>query len=140
MSRDERLDERNDSIVRLFDDIVTGVVESPVFVLKPSSNLRFELSADRNDISLVEGDFHTQIFALSADFNFSPRISWANLVQYDNESNILGLQSRFRWILKPGNDLFVVVNRGWEDIGEVGNRFRNAFDRGSVKFQYTFRL
>ena len=107
------------------------------FVLKPSSNLRFELSYERNDISLVEGDFYTQIYALGADFNFSPRISWANLVQYDNESYILGFQSRFRWIIKPGNDLFVVINRGWEDID---NRFRPAFDRGTVKLQYTFRL
>jgi len=54
-----------------------------------------------------------------------------------NESHILGFQSRFRWILKPGNDLFVVFNRGWEDID---NRFRSAFDHGTVKFQYTFRL
>ena len=107
------------------------------FVLKPSSNLRFELSFDRNDISMVAGDFFTQIYALRADFNFTPRISWANLVQYDNDSHILGFQSRFRWILKPGNDLFVVINRGWEDID---NRFRSAFDRGTVKLQYTFRL
>ncbi len=77
------------------------------------------------------------MFELGADINFSPRISWANLVQFDNDSRILGVQSRFRWILKPGNDLFVVINRGWEDID---NRFRPAFDRGTVKFQYTFRL
>jgi hypothetical protein len=106
-------------------------------VLKPSPNLRFELRSERNDVSLEEGDFFTQIFELGADINFSPRVSWANLVQYDNESRILGFQSRFRWILKPGTDLFVVVNRGWEDMD---NRFHTAFDRGSVKFQYTFRL
>jgi hypothetical protein len=106
-------------------------------ILKPSPNLRFELRSERNDISLEEGEFVTQVFELGADINFSPRISWANLVQFDNDSRILGVQSRFRWILKPGNDLFVVVNRGWEDID---NRFRPAFDRGTVKFQYTFRL
>jgi hypothetical protein len=105
--------------------------------LKPSPNLRFELRSERNDVSLEEGEFFTQIFELGVDINFSPRISWANLVQYDNESSILGFQSRFRWILRPGNDLFVVVNRGWEDIDD---RFRSAFDRGTVKFQYTFRL
>ncbi|MFQ5792346.1 MAG: DUF5916 domain-containing protein, partial [Acidobacteriota bacterium] len=106
-------------------------------VLKPSPNLRFELRSERNEISLEEGEFFTQIFELGAEINFSPRVSWANLVQYDNESRILGFQSRFRWILKPGNDLFVVFNRGWE---EIDNRFRSAFDRGTVKFQYTFRL
>lgn len=103
----------------------------------PSPNLRFEFRGERNDITLEEGEFYTQVFELGADFNFSPRISWANLVQYDNESRILGFQSRFRWILRPGNELFVVFNRGWEDID---NRFRPAFDRGTIKFQYTFRL
>jgi hypothetical protein len=106
-------------------------------VLKPSPHLRFELKGERNDISLEEGEFFTQVFEVSADLNLSPKISWANLVQYDSESRILGFQSRFRWILKPGNDLFVVVNRGWEDIDD---RFRSAFDRGTLKFQYTFRL
>ena len=47
------------------------------------------------------------------------------------------VQAAYWWGSKPGNDLFVVINRGWEDIDD---RFRSAFDRGTVKFQYTFRL
>ena len=31
----------------------------------------------------------------------------------DSESRVLGVQSRFRWIIKPGSDLFLVINRGW---------------------------
>ena len=77
------------------------------------------------------------MFELGADINFSPNLSWATLVQFDNESDILGLQSRLRWILKPGNDLFVVINRGWE---ERDDRFRPISNRFTVKFQYTFRL
>ena len=64
-------------------------------------------------------------------------MSWANLVQYDTDSGLLGFQSRFRWILKPGNDLFLVYNRGWLDREE---ELIPYFERGSVKFQYTFRL
>ena len=73
------------------------------------------------------------------DYNFSTNVSWANLVQYDSESRILGVQSRFRWILKPGNDLFIVLNRGWYRR-EFDNRYLPSFDKGSVKLQYTFRL
>lgn len=43
---------------------------------------------------------------------------------------------RFRWILKEGNDLFVVTNQGWEKL----ERFLPAFDGGTVKFQYTLRF
>jgi hypothetical protein len=65
-------------------------------------------------------------------------VSWQNLQQFDNESKILSFQSRFRWILKPGNDLFVVVNRGW--IQNLDGRFDSIFDRASSKVQYTFRF
>jgi hypothetical protein len=60
---------------------------------------------ERNDISLVQGSFYTQLVTLRGDYNFTPNVSWANLLQYDNESRIAGAQSRFRWILRPGNEL-----------------------------------
>jgi hypothetical protein len=105
--------------------------------LKPSDHFLFGLRAERNDVSLEQGDFFTQLFSLQADYNFSPNVSWANLVQYDNESRILGFQSRFRWILKPGNDLFLVMNRGW--FRTFDHEYISSFDKGTIKLQYTFR-
>ena len=105
--------------------------------LKPSRHLFFQIQAERNDVSLVEGEFYTQILRLRADYSFSPDLSWSNLIQYDNDSHVLGVQSRFRWILKPGTDLFLVLNYGWQDLDD---RFVRLFDKNSVKFQYTFRL
>jgi hypothetical protein len=78
------------------------------------------------------------VLTARADYNFTPNVSWQNLEQYDNESKLLSFQSRFRWILKPGNDLFVVVNRGW--VQNLDGRFDSIFDRTSSKFQYTFRF
>jgi hypothetical protein len=106
--------------------------------LKPSRHMLLGLRAERADVSLLQGDFITQLFALQANYNFSPNISWSNLVQYDNESRILGFQTRFRWILKPGNDLFLVLNRGWFKTYE--NDYVSIFDRGTIKLQYTFRF
>jgi hypothetical protein len=106
--------------------------------LKPTHHLLLGLTAMRADVSLVQGNFFYQLFGLQADYNFSPNISWANLVQYDNESRILGFQSRFRWIIKPGNDLFLVMNRGWYRTFE--HDYLSTFDRGTVKLQYTFRF
>jgi hypothetical protein len=106
--------------------------------LKPSHHLLLELAAQRADVDLVQGKFFTQLFSLQADYNFSPNISWANLVQYDNESRILGFQTRFRWILRPGNDLFLVLNRGW--FRTFDHNYISSFDRGTIKLQYTFRF
>ena len=94
---------------------------------------------ERNEVSLREGAFTTQVLAVRADYNFSPNVSWANLVQYDSESRLLGAQSRFRWIIRPGNDLYLVLNRGW-DRRESDSRYVPSFDKGSAKLQYTFRL
>ena len=44
-----------------------------------------------------------------------------------------------RWILQPGNDVFLVLNRGW-DRSLIEDRCEPLFDRGSVKLQYTFRF
>ena len=106
--------------------------------LKPSTHFIFGFEGERNDISLPAGDFSTTVFSVRADLNFSPNVSWANLVQYDSESRELGFQARFRWILKPGNDLFLVVNRGW--YRDFDGAYHGSFDRATVKFQYTFRL
>jgi hypothetical protein len=114
-------------------DIQLGVT------FKPSTHVLAAVQFERNDVALREGRFNAQVFTIRADYNFSPDVSWANLVQYDSESRILGAQSRFRWILKPGNDLFLVLNRGWYRR-EWDNRYLPSFDKGSVKLQYTFRL
>jgi len=106
--------------------------------LKPSTHFSFGLESERNDIRLEQGKFYTQLLSVRADFNFSPNVSWANLVQYDNESRMLGFQTRFRWILQPGSDLFVVLNRGW--YRTLDRNYVSTFDRGTVKLAYTFRF
>jgi hypothetical protein len=105
---------------------------------KPNSHLSLALAVDRNDITLLEGRFYTQVLTARADYNFTPNVSWQNLQQYDNESRLLSFQSRFRWILRPGNDLFFVVNRGW--VKNFDSSFEPLFDRTSSKLQYTFRF
>ena len=107
--------------------------------LKPNTHVALSVQSERNDVTLPQGSFYTQILTVRADYNFTPNVSWANLAQYDNESRIAGLQSRFRWILKPGNDLFLVLNRGWYRTLD-DPRFEPSFDRGSAKLRYTFRF
>jgi hypothetical protein len=58
--------------------------------------------------------FTTQLATVRADLHFSPMLSLRNLVQFDNESNLFGWQSRLRWIYAPGCDLFGVLGLGWQ--------------------------
>jgi hypothetical protein len=59
-------------------------------------------------------------------------------VQYATESQNIGLQSRLRWILKPGNEFFVVLNHAWQE--DQFNRFESAQTRFRIKFNYAFRF
>jgi hypothetical protein len=110
----------------------------PALTLKPNSHVAVVLQMERDEGSLPQRDFVTQLFSARFDYNFSPDITSSNLVQYDSVSRILGLQSRFRWILRPGNDLFLVISRGW--FRRYDGDYAPDFDRGSAKLQYTFRF
>ena len=105
---------------------------------------RFTISASTNQTfaRLPEGDFIARIFSSSINYAASPSLSFSNLVQYDNRSRNLGWQSRVRWTLQPGNDLFFAFRQGWiQEPQDRGNlRFRTEDSKLSGKFQYSFRF
>jgi len=61
----------------------------------------------QNNIDLPEGSFTANIYQLNANILFSPDITLYNYFQYDNASKNAGWQSRFQWILKPGNEIIL---------------------------------
>jgi Domain of unknown function (DUF5916) len=103
---------------------------------------RFTINFSTNETfaNLREGNFVARVFTLRAEYSFSPFLSLSNLVQYDNDSRNLGWQSRARWIVRPGNDLFLVFNQGWIQEMDGGFHFQAEQSKVSAKFQYTFRF
>ena len=74
-----------------------------------------QLSSEFNDVNLPQGSFTTRLYRLDARTQFNPWISLSNNVQYDSESGEVGWQLRFRWIQKPGNDIFFIWTQNWRD-------------------------
>ena len=89
---------------------------------------------------LPQGHFAARIMSVQANYAVSPFLTFSNLIQYDNLSRNLGWQSRVRWILEPGNDLFFVFNQGWIQDALGGFRFGAEDRKVSAKFQYAFRF
>ena len=116
------------------------VTTSLTFKLPP----RFTVSVSTNQTfaRLPEGDFVARIFTSNINYAASPTLSFSNLVQYDNRSRNLGWQSRMRWTLQPGSDLFFAFRQGWiQEVQERGDRrFRTEDSKLSGKFQYSFRF
>ena len=115
-----------------------GVTTNLTYKLPP----RFTISASTNQTfaRLPEGRFIARIFTGSAGYAASPSLSFSNLVQYDNRSRNMGWQSRVRWTLRPGSDIFLAFNQGWieEDGGNL--RFRMQDSKVSGKVQYSLRF
>ena len=103
---------------------------------------RFTISLATNQTfaRLPEGHFIARIYTSNVGFAVSPSLSLSNLVQYDNRSRNLGWQSRVRWTLQPGNDLFFAFNQGWIEQDDRSLRFRTQDSKVSAKFQYSFRF
>jgi Carbohydrate family 9 binding domain-like/Domain of unknown function (DUF5916) len=106
---------------------------------RPSANFNLRFAYDLNDVELPGGAFTTRLIQLRAEYVFSLRLSWSNLIQYDNVSEVLGFNSRLRWVPRPGQEGFIVLNHNLQDVDKDGN-FQSQLSDLSVKFSYTFRF
>jgi hypothetical protein len=97
------------------------------------------LGGEWNDVKLPEGHFTTRLVRFIGETQFSPFIALVNDIQYDTQSGVLGWQSRFRWILTPGNDLYVVYTHNWLDEPLL-DRFSTLDKRLASKVLYTYRF
>ena len=95
------------------------------------------IESDRKWVNLPDGNFITQIYRLNINFLFSPNLSWYNYAQYENQSETIGWQSRFQWIIKPGKEIFLTFNSPLIDPLE---RFRPEVYEARVKVKYTIRF
>ena len=100
----------------------------------------FAFNTNQTFARLPQRNFVARVITSQVNFSPSPALTFSNLVQYDNQSRNLGWQSRARWILNPGNDVFVAFNQGWLQNPEGGYRFRTADSKVSAKVQYTVRF
>lgn len=95
-----------------------------------------------NQVSLPQGDFDTNLVRLSWAWNLSPWTAFTGNVQYDDLSDVVGVYARLRWIIQPGNDVFLVWSNNWlYDDGPLrDSRFSTLSRGGAIKLNYTFRF
>ena len=93
--------------------------------------------ADQKYVDLPDGSFRTRIFRLNLNLLINPRITWYNFAQYENQTERIGWQSRFQWIIKPGKEIFLTFNSPFIDPME---RFRPEIYEARIKAKYTIRF
>lgn len=119
-------------------------------LLQQSNYLRFTgskgrwqagLASNQNFGTLKEGTFVQRLMQLNLVYAFNPNLVLSNFLQYDTESQNVGNNMRLRWTLKPGNDLFLVWNRGWQRLLLSRTDLNIVPDKDvlAIKLRWTFR-
>jgi len=106
---------------------------------RPTRKLLTTLSYDINDIELPEGRFISRLLGFRTEVAFSSTWFWFNLLQYDNVSEELGVNSRLQWVPRAGQEGFVVLNHNLQDF-DKDNSFQSTSADLSLKLSYTFRF
>jgi hypothetical protein len=104
-----------------------------------SRYFRLSVNYDWNAIDLPQGDFITRLTSVDTQVAFTPELYWITLVQYENISEEIGINTRLQWIPQAGQEGFIVLNYGLQDRDQ-DNTFQTASADISVKFRYTFRF
>ena len=104
----------------------------------PVPRFRAVISYDYNDVELPQGDFVARLARVGVDVIMSAKLSWVNLIQYDNASETTGVNSRLHWIPQAGRELFIVLNHNLEDFNSDGSFHSDTADF-TIKYRHTFR-
>ena len=111
--------------------------ESFVYWTFGPGKLRIELDAENDFGDLPQGDFIQRLLQWKTFYAFSPDLIVSAFTQYDSESRDLGLNTRLRWTMRPGCDLFLVWNRNWKRLLLPNDTFTRDADQVVLKVRWT---
>ena len=104
---------------------------------RQSAHLFLGLAFTENVVDLPSGSFVSHLASLRADVAFNSKWSWSNFLQYDNTSDVFGLNSRLRFIPEAGQEVVLVLNHG--GVVSPTNNFSSTQSDINLKLSYTFR-
>src|SRR5210317_883817 len=103
------------------------------FRVQPKLNEGLNSNIDRIDLPEDFGNATIVLISPRIDYTFNRSLFWSTLIQYSNQRDNLGINSRLQWRFAPLSDLFLVY---------TDNYFVNSFSpRGrSINLKFTYWL
>ena len=102
--------------------------------------IQLDLDTENDFGHLPAGNFVQRLWSVRAAYAWNPNLVLSSFIQYDTASQNVGTNTRLRWTIRPGNDLFVVWNRGWQRIvTDPHVSLVPESDLIAVKLRWTFR-
>jgi hypothetical protein len=109
-------------------------------VVRPSPGINIEGDYRHTKVTAENKQFDTNLFRVNLGFDFTPDISLSSNIQFEDVSKVLGTNTRFRWILTPGTEIFFVYNHNWLNSTDLDRRFTTLQQVGALKAVYTHRF
>ena len=120
----------------------TGNISSLVLglTIRPVPGINLGSGYRHTKVTAENSGFKTNLFQLDLGLDFTPDISLSSNIQFDDVSEVLGTNTRFRWIITPGTDIFFVYNHNWLNNPALNKRFFTIQQGGAMKVVYTYRF
>jgi hypothetical protein len=109
-------------------------------VVRPRPGINISGSYRHTKVTSGDKGFDTNLFRVNMGFDFTPDISLSSNIQYEDVSKILGTNTRFRWIITPGTDVYFVYNHNWLNSSFLDRRYTTLQEVGALKAVYTHRF
>ncbi len=105
----------------------------------PGPRFSGEFSYLYTDIDLPQGAFISRLVRMRSTVAFTSQWFWISLLQYDNVSDSVGLNSRLHWNPRAGEDFYLVVNYNFDADG-VFNGLNTRQSEVVLKYTRNFRF
>jgi len=111
----------------------------PTLILKNIFKFRADIDFEYNHVQLPDGSFDIRTLGCRIYYFMSTNLFIKAYLQWKddklaNDGNRIALSNiLFRWIYRPGSDIYLVYNEGW-NIGPLGNQLSNR----SVLLKFTY--
>lgn len=103
---------------------------------QPTARFSTGIGFQQNEVRLPSGDFDVQIVEADLIMQFTPEITWSNIVQWDNQSDEVGFNSRLRYEIEPGRVAYIVYNSGYD----TDDSWATTQSEMAVKVGWTYRF
>lgn len=103
--------------------------------LQPYFVASSQINYDNIDLPEPYPDASIWLVGPRFDVTFNKKLFWTTLVQYSNQNDNIGINSRLQWRFKPLSDLFIVYNDNYF-VNTIAPKVRSL----TVKFTYWLNI
>lgn len=111
---------------------------APEISWTPSEHLSFQLTYQYRKYDFPGQSAITRQITFENEISFNAKLSLVTLAQYDNISEDLGINSRLRYNISAGQDIWFVINHNMLR-DPIEDRFHSTQSVAAAKIRYTFR-